>query len=355
MIVYYCGTRMPWYIPGMDSNQTVYLDPATFDPKMLPKGKIEQGRDAIPMVVIPNVPKRISIRKDGYIELILSRYYNKEAHQSRNKKVIIGQDISHILLGMMNPNDNYYSLFDGTGRLYNDQMKGNKKTEVSDEGIEGIYEEPAEEETAESEEKKPEKQPPEKQQPEGSDEKPQPEEPDSRQAESKTMKEKTGKTEQPQSQPITEDALAAREKAVREKEARLAERIQELLEISQQLSEAQEQQMMEQNEALRDHVYLLDKILRDFIDTIEHQVKRKPDAYMSLKQIRTINEILRELKDILTDSEAGDFLHLAEEPDSEHDNPGTTYGEMNLLLNIYTVTTNTFSYGCLRKKKVQKA
>jgi hypothetical protein len=72
---------------------------------------------------------------------------------------------------------------------------------------------------------------------------------------------------------------------------------------------------------------------------------------MSLKQIRTINEVLRELMDILTDSEVGGFLHLAEEPDPENDNPGTTYGEMNLLLNVYTAITNTFHYGKLRKKK----
>jgi len=144
MYVYFNGKRVSWYIPGVNPDQTVKLDTATFTPKMLPKGRIEQGGNSPPLIVIPDVPNRISTRKDGYIELILSRHYDKEAHQSRNKKVIIG----------------------------------------------------------------------------------------------------------------------------------------------------------------RDHVYLLNRILEDYIDTIEQQVKRKPDTPMSLKQIRTINEILRELRDIITGSES---------------------------------------------------
>ena len=347
MNVYFNGKRMPWYIPGMDPDKTVKLDPVTFTPEMLPKGRIEQGAGNPPLVVIPDVPNRISTRKDGYIELILSRTYDKEAHQSRNKKVIIGQDASGFLPGMMFPNDNYFSYFNHKGQLVYDPMK----EEAAEEEKREETEETTKEKTTETAEKEPEPRQPARQEPE---------EPNSRQAESRTMKQKPEqmKQSQPQAEPVTDETLAAREKAIREKEEELAQKTlkmlriqQELAEAQAQLEEAQEQQMMEKNEALRDHVYFLNTILGDYIRSIDYQVKRKPDTPMSLKQIRTINEVLRELRDIFTDSEAGEFLHLAEEPDPEHDNPGTTYGEMDFLLSAYSVTANTFRYGGLRTKK----
>ena len=351
MYVYFNGKRVSWYIPGVDPDQTVKLDTATFTPKMLPKGRIEQGGNSPPPIVIPDVPNRISTRKDGYIELILSRHYDKEAHQSRNKKVIIGQDASGFLPGMMFPNDNYFDHFDHSGRLINDSMQAEETN--------GQTEEEADEKTKEATKAKAAAEAKEKGKTEPTDPK----------TESRMMNKETEHQEhtqpehkpqsnpqsqpkpQPQPTPVTDEALTAREQAIQQKETELAKKAQKLLSIQQQLAQVQEQQLMEQNEALRNHVYLLNRILEDYIDAIEQQVKRKPDTPMSLKQIRTINEILRELRDIFTGSESDPFLHLAEEPDPDHDNPGTTYGEMNLLLSAYHVTANAFHYGELRKKK----
>ena len=70
---------------------------------------------------------------------------------------------------------------------------------------------------------------------------------------------------------------------------------------------------------------------------------------MRLTQIRMINEILKELQEWFAGTEAEDYLHLAEEPredDLEH-HPGTTYGEMAILLSAYTHTVSACRYGRL--------
>ncbi len=87
---------------------------------------------------------------------------------------------------------------------------------------------------------------------------------------------------------------------------------------------------------------------------VDEQAKRKPTNPMSLKQIRTINEVLRELRKLFEDTEAEEYLHLAEEPaeseEGKEDNPGTTYGEMALLLSAYDQTITAFQIGRLYYK-----
>ncbi len=100
-----------------------------------------------------------------------------------------------------------------------------------------------------------------------------------------------------------------------------------------------------------DHIKLLSNVLDSYADTIQQQAKRKPDAPMSLKQIRTINEVLSELRDFFTGSESDHLLHLAEEPDEKTDTPGTTNGEMALLISAYQITANTYQYGKLRPRR----
>ena len=70
---------------------------------------------------------------------------------------------------------------------------------------------------------------------------------------------------------------------------------------------------------------------------------------MRLTQIRAINEILDELRNYFAGSESERYLHLAEEPredDLEH-HPGTTYGEMDILLTAYRWTVHAFRYKSL--------
>ena len=314
MPVFYKGERVPWTIPGMDPKESIRLDPATFNPDILPQGRIDAGTK---LIRIPTVPNRISTRSDGYIELILERHYDPEAKQSRNKKIIIGSDASGFLPGMMVPNDNYNNLFDGNGRLYRDPMK--------------------EEELKEEPKQKPKEQPepiPEAQ--------PETKATDSEPAASKA-KEHPGKDR--------ETALDQRETAIMVKEAKLKYKEQQLLDQEKELEKIQDQMMMKANEAEKDHIRLLSYILESYIDTVQAQAKRKPDAPMSAGQIRTINEILSELKDFFAGSESEAYLHLAEEPDDQTNTPGTTRGEMALLLTPYQYTVATYLSGGLRKKQ----
>ena len=74
---------------------------------------------------IPELPGLISRKKrkddygheTGYIELITERRYDREKRQSRNKRVCIGTDFSHIFPGMMLVNKRYHEFFDSAGNL----------------------------------------------------------------------------------------------------------------------------------------------------------------------------------------------------------------------------------------------
>ena len=341
MAVYYKGQRMPWFIPGMKSGEEINLDPATFDPSMLPQGRIDMGKD-LTMIRIPDVPNRIRIRKDGYVELILETHYDKDTKQSRNKKVIIGTDQSDFLPGMMTPNDNYHNLFDGRGRLYDDPMK--KKPIPNGEGQPNHTDQPnaAEQGTKE-----------------------QPEE----NKESKTTKElkeikgspKSTNHSKPEGKPTdtntnadlqqTLQALKQKEIQLKEKESELTRRERELTEWEQELEKKEEDLFFEAEDADKDHIKLLSYILDSYKETIDHQAKKKPDAPMTQKQIQTINQILSELKAFFTGCEIDNLLHLAEEPDPATNTPGTTNGEMALLFSAYQFTINAYKFDELRNKK----
>ena len=56
-------------------------------------------------------------RVTRYVELITERRYDKEKKQSRNKRVCIGIDISHIYPGMMIINEKYHNYFNKNGDL----------------------------------------------------------------------------------------------------------------------------------------------------------------------------------------------------------------------------------------------
>ena len=86
-----------WYNAIPENNPNAFWE--HFDPDKLKTNEIECG-DAV-LAKIPNLPGRISRRnkQNGdyttrYIELILEHSYDKGKKQSRNKRVIIGTDIS---------------------------------------------------------------------------------------------------------------------------------------------------------------------------------------------------------------------------------------------------------------------
>ena len=101
--------------------QRILLHPESFDPDKLTVNEIERP-DGTVFAKIPQIPNRITKRKKAnsdnyYIELILSSHYDTETRQNRNKKVIIGEDISYFLKGMMVANDNYHEYFNKNGDL----------------------------------------------------------------------------------------------------------------------------------------------------------------------------------------------------------------------------------------------
>ena len=76
---------------------------------------------------------------------------------------------------------------------------------------------------------------------------------------------------------------------------------------------------------------------------------------MSLTEIQTVNELLSEIRTLFKGCETEDYLKLAEEPDpqntdSEDPNPGTTYGQMAMLLQAYHYTIEAYRYDKLYYK-----
>lgn len=335
MAVYYEGGRVSWIIPGMKPGEDINLDPKSFSPKMLPRRRIEMDRDHT-LVAIPDIPGRISTRKDGYIELILERHYDKEARQTRNRKVIIGSDASGFLPGMMSANDNYYDLFDARGKLFHDPMKEEEQTAQKQQPSPPAPNGHAATRTNNRPDNKPEQT--------------QTDHP-FKQSPTKSQKDQPVKTEENKTDSSREDALYEREVAVIRREAELKKKELELQAWEEELEKQQDEILLQASEADSNHIRILSYMLDSYIDTVAQQAKRKPDAPMTKKQIQTINELLKELRDFFTNTETEPYLHLAEEPDEETSNPGTTNGEMALLLTAYKHTTSAYFYKGLRKKQ----
>ncbi len=326
--------------------QKIFLHPDQFDPDKLLVNELEQSDGKI-IAKIPQIPNRICRRKKAgsdeyYIELILSHRYDPETKQNRNKKVIIGEDISYYLKGMMVANDNYHEYFD---------VRGNVLPHIK-----ALWEEEKQKQQEASltaTDSQPNQQPTSSAQTEPTTPKASATQP--RQATQKpTTQAQTTQIQTPPPPPPEPDeegeADEVQIKELREREKVLDAREQELNQLQAELESEQMTRQIRANEAARDHITLLYSMVDSYKYVVEAQAKRKPDMPMSLKQVRMINEVLQDLKTTFKGSEAEDFLHLAEEPDKGKDIPGTTYGEMALLLNTYNDMINHFISGKMRTK-----
>ena len=125
--------------------------------------------------------------------------------------------------------------------------------------------------------------------------------------------------------------------------------MQELEQAKKELEDLIEIRKYDLEERAKDHLKMLDNILDSYIGTVNEQARRKPDTFMRPVQIRLINELLSEFRSLLAGTEAEDYLHLAEEPqeDDPENHPGTTYGEMAILLGSYNWTVDAAKYGHL--------
>ena len=279
------------------------------------KGNEIQWGDAM-LAKIPQIPGRISRKnvKTGYgdqvtkyVELILERTYDKEKKQTRNKRVTIGIDISHIFEGMMIINDNYHQYFDREGRLtYRSETLAN------------LYLPP-------------------KAQPKAGPE----QEPDSRTA-PKLDPELVPKPDpKPTPEPNLPDKPA-------ESVITIDTDNREDPTESEEEDDREIQEELNQREHEKDHLKFLEGMLQRYADSIQEQAKKRPDKQLSRYQLRRINEVLRELKDFFSDTDVADYLELAEEPaeDGEDENI-LTYADMEILLHAYTRVLDDYWFGKL--------
>lgn len=329
--------RNNWYNSIPISNQreayNPFLDP-NVDVDTLEINEVRQSYDT-KIAKIPKIKHRIFRRTEGsstHVIFLVDEWYDQEKGQMRNKKVDIGTDLGGFLPGRMIVNkDNYYKYFNVHGQLINDPLKkrrDQKAKEAADKEEAGA--------TARREAETVER---------------------AAFVQKETIEETGTETilpEQEEERSVDEikAALIEKEKLLDEKLKQAEEGLKELEENKKVLDELQDVKVLALEEKEKAHIDLLNEFLESYIDSVREQAKRRPDGLMRLTQIRAINEILDELRNYFAGSESERYLHLAEEPredDLEH-HPGTTYGEMDILLTAYRWTVHAFRYKSLYAK-----
>lgn len=329
--------RNNWYNSIPISNQreayNPFLDP-NVDVDTLEINEVRQSYDT-KIAKIPKIKHRIFRRTEGsstHVIFLVDEWYDQEKGQMRNKKVDIGTDLGGFLPGRMIVNkDNYYKYFNVHGQLINDPLKkrrDQKAKEAADKEEAGA----AARREAETVER-------------------------AAFVQKETIEETGTETilpEQEEERSVDEikAALIEKEKLLDEKLKQAEEGLKELEENKKVLDELQDVKVLALEEKEKAHIDLLNEFLESYIDSVREQAKRRPDGLMRLTQIRAINEILDELCNYFAGSESERYLHLAEEPredDLEH-HPGTTYGEMDILLTAYRWTVHAFRYKSLYAK-----
>ena len=329
--------RNNWYNSIPISNQreayNPFLDP-NVDVDTLEINEVRQSYDT-KIAKIPKIKHRIFRRTEGsstHVIFLVDEWYDQEKGQMRNKKVDIGTDLGGFLPGRLIVNkDNYYKYFNIHGQLINDPLKkrrDQKAKEAADKEEAGA----AARREAETVER-------------------------AAFVQKETIEETGTETilpEQEEERSVDEikAALIEKEKLLDEKLKQAEEGLKELEENKKVLDELQDVKVLALEEKEKAHIDLLNEFLESYIDSVREQAKRRPDGLMRLTQIRAINEILDELRNYFAGSESERYLHLAEEPredDLEH-HPGTTYGEMDILLTAYRWTVHAFRYKSLYAK-----
>jgi len=326
--------RNNWYNSIPISNQreayNPFLDP-NVDVDTLEINEVRQSDGGI-IAKIPRLEHRVFPRKEGYdihLLFLVDQWYDQEKGQMRNKKVDIGKDLGSLLPGRMLVNrDNYYTYFNHYGQLINDPLQKRRDQKAKEDAAKK-EEEAAARREAEAAER-------------------------AASAQKEAVRETGTETilpeaEEERSMDEIKAALIEKEKRLDEKLKQVEEGLKELEENKKVLEELQEVRILTLQEKEKAHIELLNDFLENYIDSVREQAKRRPDGLMRLTQIRAINEILDELRNYFAGSESERYLHLAEEPredDLEH-HPGTTYGEMDILLTAYRWTVHAFRYKSL--------
>ena len=325
------------HVRGAREGYNPFTDP-NFDADKLEKNEIDLGEYIV--AKIPKIADRIretysEEKEETYIELITDRERDEQTGEIREKTVRIGTDLGRLLPGMMIINEEYNNYFDLKGNFIYDPL-GRKEAEEREKAKAEAEKKAAEQARAEAEKKAAEQAAREKER-------------------AKQAQQKTVQTVRGAERTVDEirESLLQKERELEEKLHLAKVGLRELKEKKEELDELIEARHFEYEEREKAQIRLLSSILHNHLTIVETQAKRKPDMLMRRSQIRTINEILKELRDYFSGSNAADYLHLAEEPhedDLEHF-PGTTYGEMAVLLAAYSSTLHMFSMEELYEKE----
>lgn len=344
MPIYDKRDRNNWYnsIPVSGRQKANPLADPDFSIEKMPENEIDFGNGSI-LAKIPEIEGRIFRRDDKdrngtYIVFLTDSRYDKELKQTRNDKVIIGTELFGKYEGLMMANENYHLYFDTKGRLINDPMKKRKEEEAREQ----TRREAEENKTTADRDITARKVSTANDTTRTDDE-------TTNETNDKTTNNSTQTTQGERTVDEIKESLLRKEKLLKQQLRALEQKheeadiqLQELREKQERLDELIEVREYEMTKKAASHFDLLYYILDDFLTMAKEQAKRRPDALMRITQIRAINEILEELQTLFKGTEAEDYLHLAAEPqedDLEH-HPGTTYGEMAILLSAYTHTIN---------------
>jgi len=146
--------------------------------------------------------------------------------------------------------------------------------------------------------------------------------------------------------------VEAERQKLQQREAEITDQMERMKELRKDFESMMEVKQLRVTDRQKRRMELLHSILKLHTRTIDELAKRKPYGLMSLKQIRTVNEILDEIRSKVANTDAEDVLHLAEEPrmDDLENHPGTTYSEMALILSAYQHISSLYTLGRLYMK-----
>ena len=103
---------------------------------------------------------------------------------------------------------------------------------------------------------------------------------------------------------------------------------------------------MDRKEHMKDRVEFLYNLLMKYDCLVEEQMGKRPDLAMSRNQIRRINELLQDIRQIMQPFEFSEYLQLAEE-ENEESGSRMTYADMAVLLKNYICVMNSYKFGRL--------
>jgi hypothetical protein len=288
------------------------FDWISFDPRKMTTNEVRNGPAVLAR--IPKIEGMITRHKkktvngvQRYIDLVLDRHYDKEKKQSRNTRVVIGTDISHIYPDMMLTGKRYHEFFDTNGNLLPqylpDTLKEEKKKKTQeDENM--------------AEENNTEMYPEEK----------------------STENEAKNENIAPASAGSTAHSEAVSNGAISTTPEAYS-------------PESEEERQRKQQKHTKDWLNTLRNMLYGYKDVIDEQAKRRPYYPVTGYMVRKINDLLVVLRTLFAPFEGSEFLGFAEEPDPKDPNKGTTFADMAILLSSYDVLFSSYISGRLWPKQ----